>query len=366
MARMGGSPRIVELDGRRGLAILGVMLFHYAPETGPLHFVAPAMLVGWAGVDLFFVLSGYLIAGILLDTAGRPGYYRNFIVRRCLRILPLYYACLFLYGLVTYFPYAFDWKDFLHATGWYLGYFGNLKLFLENGWPRMAVLTPLWSLQVEEQFYLTFPLLVWAVSRKTLAITLAGAAALALAIRIGMTVGMPGAPMGTYVLTPCRMDALAMGGLVAIAVRERPEWLRGRSVAWTGAGSAAVFAAILALAGNSPWGGAMRTVGFTASAVAFACLLATLVGRRPRALLVLLRMRILVWLGTISYGLYLLHVIAPVAAHGLFDPVVKIHPRGTADLFFSLGASLAAAWLSWSFFERPILKWKERFTVDPA
>jgi peptidoglycan/LPS O-acetylase OafA/YrhL len=71
---MGGSPRIVELDGLRGLAILGVMLFHYAPETGPLHFLAPAMLVGWAGVDLFFVLSGYLIAGILLDTAGRPGY----------------------------------------------------------------------------------------------------------------------------------------------------------------------------------------------------------------------------------------------------------------------------------------------------
>src|ERR1035441_3798408 len=86
---MGSSPRIPELDGLRGLAILAVMLFHYTPETGPLHFLAPVLLTGWIGVDLFFVLSGYLIAGILLDSAGRRGYYRNFIIRRSLRIFPL-------------------------------------------------------------------------------------------------------------------------------------------------------------------------------------------------------------------------------------------------------------------------------------
>src|ERR1039457_7575425 len=130
---MGSSPRIPELDGLRGLAILAVMLFHYTPETGPLHFLAPVLLTGWIGVDLFFVLSGYLIAGILLDSAGRRGYYRNFIIRRSLRIFPLYYACLLLYGIVTYYPYSIDWKDFLHATGWYFGYFGNVKTSLDNG-----------------------------------------------------------------------------------------------------------------------------------------------------------------------------------------------------------------------------------------
>jgi peptidoglycan/LPS O-acetylase OafA/YrhL len=361
---MGSSPRIPELDGLRGLAILAVMLFHYTPETGPLHFLAPVLLTGWIGVDLFFVLSGYLIAGILLDSAGRRGYYRNFIIRRSLRIFPLYYACLLLYGIVTYYPYSIDWKDFLHATGWYFGYFGNVKTFLDNGWPRMAILTPLWSLQVEEQFYLTFPLLVWALKRKTLAIVLAAAAVLALAIRIAMTLAMPANLIGTYALAPCRMDALAMGGLIAIAVRERPEWLRNRWIGWTAAFSGAVFVAVWVFAGNTPWTGAMRTIGFTSADLAFAGLLATLIGRRPRILLALFRPRILVWLGTISYGLYLLHVTAPTIAHGLLDPLVKIPPRGSADLFLSLAASTCAAWLSWSFFESPILKWKDRFTPD--
>jgi peptidoglycan/LPS O-acetylase OafA/YrhL len=362
---MGSSPRIPELDGLRGLAILAVMLYHYAPQTGALRFLAPVLVTGWIGVDLFFVLSGYLITGILLDSVGRPGYYRNFIVRRALRILPAYYACLFLCGMVTYYPaYAFDWKDFLHATGWYFLYFGNVKEFLENQWPRMALLTPLWSLQVEEQFYLFFPLLVWALRRQTLAKALAGAAVAALAIRVALTVAMPSNLLGVYVLTPCRMDALAMGGLIAIAIRERPEWLRKSWIGWGAAFFAAVFAAVWELAGNSPWSVAMRTIGFTAADLAFAGLLATLVGRRPPILLALFRARVLVWLGTISYGVYLLHVMAPKGAHVLLDPLVKLPPQGSADLFLSLGASVCAAWLSWSFFERPILKWKERLTAD--
>jgi peptidoglycan/LPS O-acetylase OafA/YrhL len=141
----------------------------------------------------------------------------------------------------------------------------------------LALLTPLWSLQVEEQFCLFFPLLVWALQRQTLAKALAGAAVAALAIRVALTVAMPSNLIGAYVLTPCRMDALAMGGLIAIAIRERPEWLRKSWIGW----GAAFFAAVWELAGNSPWSGAMRTIGFTAADLAFAGLLATLVGRRP-------------------------------------------------------------------------------------
>ena len=81
--------RISELDGLRGFAIVLVLLFHFTPASGPLHPLAHVFQVGWIGVDLFFVLSGYLITGILLDSAGRPHYYRNFIVRRSLRIFPL-------------------------------------------------------------------------------------------------------------------------------------------------------------------------------------------------------------------------------------------------------------------------------------
>ncbi len=119
-------------------------------------------------MDLFFVLSGYLITGVLLDSVARPHYYRNFIVRRSLRIFPLYYACLALYCVITYYPAAIHWRDFLNSgTGWwYIGYLGNVRVFLQNAWPAAAILTPLWSLQVEEQFYLTFPLIVWAAKRK--------------------------------------------------------------------------------------------------------------------------------------------------------------------------------------------------------
>src|SRR5690348_9744481 len=83
--------RISELDGLRGIAILLVLVFHFTPRSGPLSFLVHVFQLGWTGVDLFFVLSGFLITGILVDTVGHRSYYRNFIVRRCLRIFPAYY-----------------------------------------------------------------------------------------------------------------------------------------------------------------------------------------------------------------------------------------------------------------------------------
>src|SRR5690349_23354827 len=89
--------RISELDGLRGIAILLVLAFHFTPLTGPLRSMVHVFQLGWTGVDLFFVLSGYLITGILVDTIGHRYYYRNFIVRRCLRIFPAYYLSLVIY-----------------------------------------------------------------------------------------------------------------------------------------------------------------------------------------------------------------------------------------------------------------------------
>ena len=91
---MGSPERVRELDGLRGIAILMVVFYHFLPAKGPLTVLDPLLRLGWVGVDLFFVLSGYLITGILVDTRGEEGWYRHFIVRRVLRIFPLYYAAL--------------------------------------------------------------------------------------------------------------------------------------------------------------------------------------------------------------------------------------------------------------------------------
>ena len=357
--------RISELDGLRGIAILLVMVFHFTPRTGPLFFLAHVFQLGWTGVDLFFVLSGFLITGILVDTAGHPSYYRNFIVRRCLRIFPAYYVSLVIYCILTYYPFAPRWGEFLRAGGWwYVTYLGNIKVFLDGAFPGIAILTPLWSLQVEEQFYLSFPLIVWALKRKTLAKVLGASVVAALALRIALSLATPKSVFGAYTLMPCRMDALAMGGLIAIARRDRPEWLKGRWIGWMTLAAAATFGGVILFYSNSdPWPMGMRTVGYTALDLMFAGVLVMLMSWRQPVLLRLCRLRFLVWVGTISYGMYLLHIPGQLIGRLLAARVVRITPSGSAEFFVSMAMTFALAWLSWTLFESRILKLKEKFTV---
>jgi peptidoglycan/LPS O-acetylase OafA/YrhL len=366
--------RVSELDGLRGVAILLVLVFHFTPTRGPLQVLEPFLQTGWAGVDLFFVLSGYLITGILLDTAGQPGCYRNFIVRRSLRIFPLYYASLVADVYLSYYPAAANWKDFFTTREgwWYFGYVSNIRVFLDNQWPSLSILTPLWSLSVEEQFYLLFPLVVLFVQRKTLARVLLAAIAVAFAIRLGLVLAMPANTAGTYTLTPCRMDCLALGGLIAIAKRDYPEMLKPRWIASVGAVCTVIFLLISRSYTSYPWSAPMRTIGFTALDTAFAALLAILVSYPPRWLKSALRFRPLVWIGTVSYGMYLLHLPAALLARRIAG--ARLRPGGTSDFFLSIGAAICAASISWIVFESPILKLKDRWaprspqlaTVNPA
>jgi peptidoglycan/LPS O-acetylase OafA/YrhL len=357
--------RIAELDGLRGIAILLVLVFHYAPKTGPLKFLGDVFGIGWTGVDLFFVLSGFLITGILLDSVGHAHYYRNFIVRRSLRIFPLYYACLVLYGMLSYVPSPIHWKEFLTIGGgwWYVGYLGNVQVFVQNAWPGAAILTPLWSLQVEEQFYLSFPFLVWATKRQTLAWILAGSVAVALVLRIALVVALPKNLMGTYALMPCRMDALAMGGLVAIATRQSPDWLKGRWIGWMTALAAATFLLICGFVNSSPWSSLMRTVGYTAIDLAFTGVLVILISWRQPLLLGLCRVRFLTWTGTISYGLYLLHIPAKVIAQRWLSPWLGVSQSSSTEFWLMMAVAMGMAWISWTVFESPILRMKKMFTI---
>src|SRR5436190_14494061 len=151
---------IPALDGIRGLAILMVMLFHYSPEldrSNPIERVAGSFCgYGWTGVDLFFVLSGFLITGILLESRAAGNYFSSFYMRRVLRIFPAYYLSLGLMFLVVpkidsgglrLLPSAHDrWMYVFYAQNW-VGIFH---------YPGQMIVTPYWSLAVEEQFYLVW------------------------------------------------------------------------------------------------------------------------------------------------------------------------------------------------------------------
>jgi peptidoglycan/LPS O-acetylase OafA/YrhL len=240
-------------------------------------------------------------------------------------------------------------------------YLGNVWAFLRNAWPGAAILTPLWSLQVEEQFYWSYPFLVQAVKRKTLAAILMASVVVALVVRIVLAFAMPANTVGAYVLMPCRMDALAMGGLVAIAAREAPAWLKHPWIGRLTLLCAAIFLAVCLFVSETPWSRAMRTAGYSALDLAFTGVLILLIGRRQPVLLRICRWRWLVWLGIISYGLYLLHVPALAAADRL-APALHLAPRGTAAFFVAMAVAVGAASLSWAAFESQVLRLKNRFT----
>ena len=348
--------RVPELDGLRGIAILLILMFHLTPAKIGL-FAAYFVQAGWLGVDLFFVLSGYLITRILIGSAGRPGYYRNFILRRTLRIFPAYFALLAIVSIAIAIGRGF------FATGgwWWVAYLGNIQVFLQNKWPAVPLI-PLWSLQVEEQFYLTFPLLVAAVSRKNLARILLAAVVVAPLLRIAMVWAIPANITGTYVLTPCRMDTLALGGLIAVAERDYRSWLTHKWIRPVTLLCAAALAALCWRSGPTPWSIAMRTGGFSAAALLFGGTLILLIHQRRPFLVAICRMPPLVWIGTISYGIYLIHL-------AMFDFIrqhIRIfEPGGWLEALLCFVATIGVAWLSWTFLESPILRLRERFTVAP-
>ena len=357
--------RVRELDGLRGFAILLVLLKHgginaeiftnanHSNMSLPTHGVRFVFNTGWMGVDLFFVLSGFLITGILIDTAGRTHYYRNFIVRRALRIFPLYYAFL----LIAFIASAsIAKKDIL----WFAIYFGNIRMFLRNAWPALAILAPLWSLQVEEQFYLTFPWIVLKTSWRTLKRMLMGAVILALLLRIALQLAMPLNNFATYTLMPSRMDALALGGLIAIALRENAESLRSRWIPPLTAIFAMSFAATWATRNAA----LVSTIGYSFIDLALAGVLTLVITDAFPPLTAICRLKPLVGVGAISYGLYVLQLPMFDVVNHWGAPLARFPGGDFIEMLLCFAFAIVAAVLSWRFFESPFLKLKDRFTVQ--
>jgi peptidoglycan/LPS O-acetylase OafA/YrhL len=382
------------LDGLRGLAIALVLLYHtthYGYASGPFE-TALTLLpsLGWSGVDLFFVLSGFLITGILLRARESPTYYRAFYARRVLRIFPLYYATLAFFLLLVprldlFAPAHHLWTPGVERHAW------PYWLFLSNfdaGWTgvwRHHTLAITWSLAIEEHFYLLWPWLVRRLDARRLLAACAAIFAGAFALRVALTLG--GAPpLAAYAWTPCRLDALATGAAIAVVAREParlaalaraarlalPAALAAflASFAWVRWAAAPIAAgappdAIAAQAlgyTTHPW---MRTVGYTLLCIVYGALLVWLIAaptasRRVR----LFEHRALCALGQYSYALYLFHYFVALLTLEVLAPARHPDQFVTVQLAFwllAIGASLLAARASWVLLEEPLLRLKRRF-----
>jgi peptidoglycan/LPS O-acetylase OafA/YrhL len=224
------SGHIPALDGLRGIAILAVVLFHFYWPPFTIPSLAKSLLesiagFGWVGVDLFFVLSGFLITGILLDSKGAENYFSSFYARRALRILPLAYGMIFLWfvlaPLLGKLGVGFLPTEFSPAQLWYWSYAVNWAWL---GHQKIDDLAHFWSLAVEEQFYLVWPCIVLIASRRALAritiiLALAGPIVRLLLWRAGLSLAT------IYVITFSHLDPLCLGALAALIVRDEV-WAR--------------------------------------------------------------------------------------------------------------------------------------------
>jgi peptidoglycan/LPS O-acetylase OafA/YrhL len=368
------------LDGLRGIAILLVMALHlivFEPATRAEDVVYKAVGAGWMGVDLFFVLSGFLITGILLDAKGDGAYFRTFYTRRALRIFPLYYGYLAVLFFICPLFYAHQPAvvQSLHdAAPWYWSYLVNVRVAI-RGWSGTAWdATPFgtarfWSLAVEEQFYILWPLIVLALSRQTLVRVCAGIMVVAFGLRLALGLHHVG-PMVAFVTMPTRMDALAAGAIVAALARNPgglAQFLRpARAAALV---AAAVFVVVVTLDhGFAQWLPLMQIAGFSAIAVLCGWLIAEAVTAAPHTRLArTLTVSPLRAFGRYGYGLYVLHSLAPVALAALGVSAATLPLFGNSQMprvlligALSFSLSYLFAFISWHGFEKHFLKLKDR------
>lgn len=339
-----------ELDGLRGLAILAVVVYHcdymQLERTG-LH---GAVEWGWAGVILFFVLSGFLITANLLGAREKPRYFHNFHARRALRIWPVY-----LLTLAAVYAFS-DWfigpppLEAIKAAPWWA-----YLLFVQNLFHLTLppALIPTWALAVEEQYYFFWaPLVRWLRRPWTLAAVLAAALISSPLTRHLNPVWLWGLPSHTLI----KLDGLALGSLLALGLYTLP--ITRRVWLWIGLGGfvVGIFAAATVAGGTSLLDTALA-VGFSGAALA---LIASTGARNP--LSAVLRRGPLAFYGRISYGLYMIHIAAFIFI-GWFDLwMVRYGMAGSlAVVAARLTVSTALAAAMWYGFESQILKFKRYF-----
>jgi peptidoglycan/LPS O-acetylase OafA/YrhL len=360
------------LDGIRGLAALLVMVFHFGrvETTGAgakaLGFVTQ---FGWGGVDLFFVLSGYLIGGILLDARDKPKFLRTFYARRALRIFPLYFVfiALFLWVILPLLPDATS--DIGARQGWLWSYLANIDI-ARHGWysGSGAFANQLWSLAIEEQFYLVAPFAVLLFSRRRLTMLAVIGVIGAIAAR-PVLAAMGFLPRAGYVFTLARVDGLCLGLLIALMARRE-----GMLAKLTPSARVIFPASAMFLVLFTWWNGTFGmadwpTLQIALPVLTMACaavLLLTVSPTGSGALQRVFSSRSLRFFGVYSYGLYVWHPLvgALVRRTGVTQVNVETLVGSSAVallavLAVKIVAAIGVALVSYAVIERPFLKLKD-------
>lgn len=366
---------IPSLEGVRGYAFLLVFFMHYfarsdfpfenSPWTYPIFLLRQT---AWVTVPVFFVLSGYLICGILCDTREREGYFKVFYSRRILRVFPVFYLTLLAVAVVD----AHDRLPLGHVFWSHFFYIHNLLPGYKGGghWAAEGQITHLWSMAVEEQFYLVMPLLVWICpNRRVLLRLVLGMIAACFAVRFGAPwLGVTSRQMDFW--TPTRVDAILMGAALAIVARD-PIYKRMEPCAKyvSIAGLAAIAAISIRTAGAPPSTEILSAIlisvlNITAAALVISVLKADSLPSR------LCSQSWICWLGSRSYGLYLFHYTYMNWFLTSFAGRLSTHMSRQPALLLSIGAAfsltLVLAILSYRFIEQPAMDLKKRIAYGPV
>jgi peptidoglycan/LPS O-acetylase OafA/YrhL len=380
------------LDGIRGIAICFVAMFHFSlwatPQSGLDRFVLDVSRGLWTGVDLFFVLSGFLITGILLDSRGDDHYFRNFYARRTLRIFPLYYGVLA--AVLIVLPLAIprvrhtDMFATLHANqAWFWTYLINVRIAAVDSWDPTVPgrLNHFWSLALEEQFYLIWPLIVLVSGPRRLFKACGAIIAIALVTRTLLlfvdrpVAGFSYTPhLAGYVLLPARADSLAIGAAIACLLRAKNgyEVLRHLARPFAIISGLVVLAIFVADRQFEEYDVAVQVIGYPVVAIFFAALIVLAIDPQRGWVRRVCEQTALRRIGVYAYAIYIFHfpISYGVASAGFgperfFPQLHTIVPGLAVFSAISFAASFAIAAISWRFYEAPILRLKRFFTSSP-
>ncbi len=345
------------LDALRGIAVLLVLARHSSALESSGGVVSQAILGamrgGWIGVDLFFALSGFLITGILIDTRGTPHSLRNFYARRTLRIFPLYFtflAIVFFVGPLTSLATNPEFRVLQDNQGWLWSYLTNVLIAWKGDLAVPLHLGHLWSLGLEEQFYLVWPCIVLLVPSKAVGRVCLALSVAAVLLRTALVIRSGWGVDAAYMMMPARLDALLLGGCLAVLVRSPAGLARVRR--WQRPVTLAAVALLVAIAGwrqgmvrNDPY---MQIAGYAAlSLVAVSLIVGALPGSGALTLQRLLAAPPLQSIGKYSYAVYVVQYPIILWLETMLDPMVR-RWSGDSSLVSALAIFAVATLLAYT------------------